>query len=411
MSWPFRKLPRPVEDILDISVSEARVQRVWHGTRARLDAPASRSRELRWVAAALLGGSVVLAATILVIHGVPRDERSDDFLRLSTGGPPVARVVEDGEPALAIRFEEESVIHLSPGSRWVPLRNEADVFESELERGHARFEVTAGLSRRWVVRVGTALVEVVGTVFSVWHSPERTVVEVEQGSVRVSGPEIEGGTRLLPAGERLVVQARRGGRAMGDRRTPFDEASPAGEPAETEHAGRPAESCAPVRCEPPPPTPAAQADPGAGDDDDRPRVRRTDARRGRAAPSEARGRASWQALAGAGQHREAYEVLGDPGISAEAARATPEQLMLLADIARLSGHPRAAVNPLERLIRDYPRDPRAPLAAVMLGRLEMDLLHRPERARRALERALELGVPAALREDVARRLMRLSREE
>ena len=81
--------------------------------------------------------------------------------------------------------------------------------------------------------------------------------------------------------------------------------------------------------------------------------------------------------------------------------------MLLADVARLSGHPREAVAPLERMIAEHPGDPRAPVAAVMLGRLEMDRLVRPERARRAFERARELGLPAALAPDVDRRLARL----
>ena len=80
-------------------------------------------------------------------------------------------------------------------------------------------------------------------------------------------------------------------------------------------------------------------------------------------------------------------------------------MLALADVARLSGHPREAVAPLERILTDFAHDPQAPLAAFALGRLELDALDRPRAAAAALESALALGVPRSLREDVRARLV------
>jgi len=63
-----------------------------------------------------------------------------------------------------------------------------------------------------------------------------------------------------------------------------------------------------------------------------------------------------------------------------------------------------ATLPLERILDEHPRDPRAPLAAIVLARVEMDVLERPLRAREALRRAEALGVPRALQPEIARRI-------
>ena len=59
---------------------------------------------------------------------------------------------------------------------------------------------------------------------------------------------------------------------------------------------------------------------------------------------------------------------------------------------------------IERLIALHSGAPEAPLAAVVLGRLEQDALHAPAAAARAFERAEQLGVPASLAADVEGRL-------
>lgn len=114
---------------------------------------------------------------------------------------------------------------------------------------------------------------------------------------------------------------------------------------------------------------------------------------------------SWREEAARGHHAEAYALLGSSGLEREVGRAaSSEDLFVLADVARLSGHPERARAPLARLLELYPRDARAPLAAATLGRIELDL-GQPSRAARAFERALGLGAPLALEEDLRARLV------
>lgn len=114
---------------------------------------------------------------------------------------------------------------------------------------------------------------------------------------------------------------------------------------------------------------------------------------------------SWRALAAQGANPEAYAALGDGGVGAAAAGASVDDLLTLADVARLSGHPREAVAPLQRVLRDHATDGRAALAAFTLGRVELDELGEPAAAATAFDRAIALGVPRALEEDAYARLV------
>ncbi len=77
---------------------------------------------------------------------------------------------------------------------------------------------------------------------------------------------------------------------------------------------------------------------------------------------------SWRTLAQRGEHRSAFDALRD---DAAKVRSTPADLMLAADVARVSGHDGHAVRYLRRLTTRFPRDPRAPLAAFTTGRIEL----------------------------------------
>lgn len=69
-----------------------------------------------------------------------------------------------------------------------------------------------------------------------------------------------------------------------------------------------------------------------------------------------------------------------------------------ADAARRSGDAREASQLLTRLVREHPSDPRAPLGAFTLGTLLADELDRPADAAVAFRSALDLGLPAMLRD-------------
>jgi TolA-binding protein len=69
-----------------------------------------------------------------------------------------------------------------------------------------------------------------------------------------------------------------------------------------------------------------------------------------------------------------------------------------------AGRMRAAADSYQALLRDYPRDARAGLAALELGRLRMDRLGDLPGAVEAFERAVALAPGAELREDALARL-------
>jgi hypothetical protein len=102
---------------------------------------------------------------------------------------------------------------------------------------------------------------------------------------------------------------------------------------------------------------------------------------------------------------ERYAALGPDGLAKATLRATSiEELLELADIARLSGHPQDAVAPLKRALDAFRSSRQAALAAFTLGRVLLDQLNSPPPAAEAFERALVLGLPRGLRADCYRRL-------
>ncbi|UJR87148.1 FecR domain-containing protein [Sandaracinus amylolyticus] len=344
-------LPERIRDVLERADDESRVRRAWEGTRARI-----ATREGRpWRAPIVAGAIGVAAAAVLALALVPRDvtppaggrepaprAEATGPLRLDDGGLPIATEAIASPRALVL--SDRSRIELAPGARIVPRANDGAQLGLALERGRARFEVTPGGPRAWTIDCGPVQVRVVGTAFVIDRSEARIRVDVERGRVRVEGVAVPDGARVLDAGASIEVDLARP-----------NEPSPPPILAEPEIV-----AVAP------------------------PRVREPAAR----APSRV-----WREMAERGAHRDAYDALAiEGGVAASASRASPDDLLLLADVARLSGHPEDAVPPLERLIGAHPDAPEAPLAAITLGRIELSL-DRPARAARAYERALELGVP------------------
>jgi len=78
-------------------------------------------------------------------------------------------------------------------------------------------------------------------------------------------------------------------------------------------------------------------------------------------------------------------------------------LLLAGDVARLSGHPTAAVAPLARALAHHADDPRAQLAAFTLGRVYLEELGAPRDAAVAFARARELAPAGPLTEDALAR--------
>jgi transmembrane sensor len=94
----------------------------------------------------------------------------------------------------------------------------------------------------------------------------------------------------------------------------------------------------------------------------------------------------WRDLAKKGEYRRAYTAMRKRGTPVS---DLPEDHMLAADVARLSGHPQQAVLHLRAVSERFADDPRAPVAAFTLGRVLQDL-QRPREAAAAFRRARTL---------------------
>jgi transmembrane sensor len=174
-------------------------------------------------------------------------------------------------------------------------------------RGWSRYDVVPNAERAFEVRAGAVTVTVVGTEFIVERRGEKTWVEVVRGKVRV---------------------------AWGDDRAFLA----AGESGAFPRDGAPSAAPAPV--------------PSAGEGE-APIARGAHAKQ------------MYRSQVARHDYRGAYAVLSkNPALAGD----TVEELLIAADVARLSNHPPEAIPYLQRVIREHPRDERAPLAAFTLGR-------------------------------------------
>lgn len=108
----------------------------------------------------------------------------------------------------------------------------------------------------------------------------------------------------------------------------------------------------------------------------------------------------WRELAKRGQYDQAFAALHR---APNDVRDEPADLMLAADVARLSSHPAQAVAPLRKLSTHYPKDPRAPVAAFTLGRVLLDNLGRAGDAAGAFELSERLWPSGPLASDALAR--------
>jgi transmembrane sensor len=355
----------PVGKWLREDADAAGLERVWRGVQRRRAERARRAPHVRWV-----GGLAVAAAVLLVAiawRGRGQGDRSAAIapdrgaLALAGGGEIGSLLAESA--ARDVPLADGSRILLDAGTAIEPLQNGPTEFSALVARGRATFDVRPGGPRRWVLECGLATVEVVGTRFTVERAAHVVRVSVERGIVLVRGERVRDRVQRLTAGDSLDVD---------------DGLLSALAPPRTDDA--PAVSAvaalAPVRA----PSVAASTHVAAA----------------------AR---EWRGLEQSGDHAAAYAELGPAGIASASKGASVEDLLALADVARLSGHPADAVVPLSRVVAEHADDPTAPLAAFTLGRLQLDALGQPAPAAEAFSRALELGLPQSLQEDVYARLV------
>ena len=288
------------------------------------------------------------------------------------------------------------VVRLADGSRVVPEEGAQVVVEHvtrtriavRVDRGAADVEVVPGLARRFEVRAGPVTVTVLGTAFRVERLDDtRARVSVERGHVDVAwagghADLVAGDEGVFPTPEPRVERREPGVIAPGTITAEPMEAEPIeAEPIEAER----------IEAET---TPIEALDPIATAPRDR-------ASRAPSASSVAPAD-GWRDLARASRYHEAYVALGAPADRARSVTDAVDDLLLAADVARLSGHPAEALPWLEAVERDHASDPRAILASFTRGRILMELGRSAEAARQ-LERVLAMEPEGSLAEDALAR--------
>jgi transmembrane sensor len=333
-----------------------------------------RSRALRRV----LAGSLAAAATAIVVVVAAVSARreavqppvstreTDDGPRQAEAPPaPLAPMAALEEPA-----PPSGVLSLGDGSVVTPLGNdsrllaravsETDVVVAVTGSG-ARFDVPDRRARRFRADLGALALETHGAAFRVRVTRRQIEVVAERGVVsaragRTRQVVAAGETRTFPVAAPEGVPEG----APGDE--PEDETDGVMNVTDGVMEGAPVDR---GEREPVAPAPASSW--------------RDDAHRGDYA-------AAWLAFERAGAPLDGME-----------------DLLLAGDVARLSGHPAAAVAQLSRAVALHPADPRAPLAAFTLGRVHLEDLGAPREAAHAFARARELSPGGPLSEDALAR--------
>jgi transmembrane sensor len=259
----------------------------------------------------------------------------------------------EAHAARSLRLSDGSSIEAEAGARVEALSSGASEFSLVVRRGRVRFSVTPGGPRRWSIEARGTRVEVVGTVLTVASNDEGVRVAVEVGAVVVRSASIADGVQRLGAGESLLLPAT----PKADVSRPLEAGGPSSVPAPPERR-KPRSTRRSVPQEPVPQEPVPQ-------------------------------------------QRVPQQPEPRPALPQQLAPAQPAQVRELwtrADTARRGGDVREASQLLARLVREHPRDPRAQLGAFTLGTLLADELDRPADAAIAFRNALELGLPAMLRD-------------
>jgi transmembrane sensor len=360
------KLLLPLKQVLrDEPPRAAELERLWSATKSRM---APRPQRRTWLVATSVAATAALG---LVLVGLRLRVPAAGPLELADGGPVGAWTAQT---ARAVRFADGSRVELEAGAALEPMSNDAVELALLLRRGRVAFTLTPGQARRWTIDAGLASMIASGARFAAYRDESSVDIRVYAGMVTVRGENVPGRVRRLGAGEVLRVT---GGAAAP---SPIG-TSPVVAPT-SPGAAPPSRVAAP-------PSPAHRAPPGL-----------------RNAPPAATRRDDWRGLARTSQFNAAYDTLGAPGVRAATREATSvDELLLVADVARLSGHPADALLALERAAHDFPGDRRAGLAAYTAGRVHADELHDPRRGADAFSDAIDLGLPDALGETAYFRLV------
>lgn len=322
-----------------------------HEERGRMSAAARRDGEerliARWRAAPpprLRPVFAVAAAVALAGTGVAVVEhRATRSLAYSVEGGHVGRdgVIQLDPGAQArMHFSDGSDVSLAAGTHASLRQLDSHGAVVSVGAGSAHVDVTHRPEARWSFEAGPFLIDVTGTAFRFAWDPEgqELDLQIDRGSVRVSGP-LSDGALALHSGQRLIVRLRQGETLIRER-----EASAPMEESPVAAATPPSipETIAPT---PPPST-------------------------GGAKPQGAVPELDWQALVTRGDFEAVVRDAQHRGVDECIAGASSAELAALADAARYSRHDDIARRALLAERRRFPGSPSARDAAFLLGRLQ-----------------------------------------
>jgi transmembrane sensor len=406
-----------------VARAAARIEPSWSPTRQdALLKGVYRKRRRRRVVRAASGVGAGLGALLLLLVLVPRESplRSAGILKPSQNTSVALPQVPTAGPRAAapeaVRFADGSVAQPQGGRSQLVVREQRPGRTVVELRGAARFAVTPNPQRLFRVEAGGVAVEVLGTRFTVEQTGERVHVAVQEGRVRVlwaahyaevaAGQSADFPSEAAPAADTTTAEPA---------------ASPLAERAAASPAGAVYGPAAELLREPPvraaaapprrsaahpasgaAPMPATTSAPGPAPEP----VAAVTATPPATLPPPVAPTPDWKARASEGDFATAYRLAYEPTAPGEAPRQEglgPGDLLLLADVARLSRHPAAAVPPLVRLLREHGSDPRAPLAAFTLGRVQLDDLGRPREAAESFRRTQDLDPNGPLAQDALAR--------
>jgi hypothetical protein len=278
---------------------------------------------------ASLAAAAALAALALVFvraERTPPITFTTDAAHQQQAGVVGEWIAATPDERVALSFSEGTRFVLAPGARARVTSAAVHGAALTLEEGRLDATVTHHDARTaWSLRAGPFDVQITGTRFTADWDPGRVVFELEmqEGTVVVTGPELDGGRRLS-AGERLRVSVR--------------------EHASTEERIRPPSAVAANDVKP---APAASTDapPGDVEPSPSPSLSPSLSPSQSPSPSESPGLddgAGYAALVGSGHADQALARADRAGFAAVIARAPLADVTALADAARLRGRPAEA---------------------------------------------------------------------
>jgi transmembrane sensor len=303
---------------------------------------------LAWASVgAAVAGALASVLLIFLHHNAPLT-----FDVNGVAGVTKAWLAAPPSAAVDLNFSEGTRVRLGAASRARVVDIDAHGADLSLESGSVHAEVVHKSDSAWKVAAGPFTVSVTGTVFDVnWDpSSEQLVVSVSRGSVSVRESST-GAEQAVRAPETLRTTA-------SAQHFDLTSAAPSSEPVASGAAsvGIP-ENAMPDST----PADAHELAPNAPVDSGEP------------GPGKAESAVSeWREFAKRGALREAFASADAAGFSRTCASASPAELLLLGDGARLSGKPEQAILALLTLRRRYPSDPRRAAAAFALGKVSFD---------------------------------------